>query len=156
MPARSHHEAGFTLVEILAVLIIIGLMSAVVILSIPRPDSPLKKQAQLMTGHINQLAQNGIISGRVGAVGISKDGYALYNYQDQDWHEIISGEWDRGSRVRFKRENKNLELPKEITPIILFQPTGLSTAFELSLSDGGAQYIISGQGDGRVALRVDE
>ena len=156
MPSRSHHEAGFTLVEILAILIIIGLMSAVVILSIPRPDSPLEKQAQLITGHLNQLAQNSIISGRVGAVGISKAGYALYNYEDQDWHEITSGEWDASYRVRFKRENKNLELPKETTPTILFQPTGLSTAFEISLTDGGAQYIISAQGDGHVALRVDE
>ena len=50
-------EAGFTLVEVLSVLVVIGLMSSVVILSIPQPKSGLERQAERLSVELNALAQ---------------------------------------------------------------------------------------------------
>ena len=43
-------------------------------------------------------------------------------------------------------------MPKTTDPIIMFQPTGLSTPFELTLSDRDAKYALKTDGDGRVNL----
>ena len=145
-------EAGFTLVEILCVLVVIGLMSSVVVLSIPQPKSELEKQAELLSGQLNALAQDGLISGSVTAAGFSKDGYALYSYENSEWAEKASADWSGSYRLTLSRGTAKLDMPKTAEPIMLFQPTGLSTPFELTLSDRETRYALKTEGDGRIAL----
>lgn len=152
---ESCNEAGFTLVEILAVLIIIGVMSSVVILSIPTPKAALDKQAELMVGTLNKMAQESIINGRVSAAGFDRSGYVLYQYADDAWQEMASDEWDASYRLKYKREGAALDIPKKAEPSILFQPTGLSTPFELAMSDKDSVFTLVGAGDGRIILRKD-
>jgi general secretion pathway protein H len=149
---RITKDSGFTLVEILCVLVVIGLMSSVVILSIPTPKSNLEKQATLLSGQLNALAQDGLIRGTVNAAGFSKEGYALYSFENSEWTQRASGEWGDNYRLSFTRASARLEMPKTTDPIIMFQPTGLSTPFELTLSDRDAKYALKTDGDGRVDL----
>jgi len=100
---RITKDSGFTLVEILCVLVVIGLMSSVVILSMPTPKSNLEKQAILLSGQLNALAQDGLISGTVNAAGFSKEGYALYSFENSEWTQRASGEWDDNYRLSFTR-----------------------------------------------------
>lgn len=152
MGRRITKDSGFTLVEILCVLVVIGLMSSVVILSMPTPKSNLEKQAILLSGQLNALAQDGLISGTVNAAGFSKEGYALYSFENSEWTQRASGEWDDNYRLSFTRASATIEMPKTTDPIIMFQPTGLSTPFELTLSDRDAKYALKTDGDGRVNL----
>ena len=152
MGRRITKEAGFTLVEILSVLVVIGLMSSVVILSMPQPKSELDKQAQRLSVELNALAQDGLISGSVTAAGFSKDGYALYTFENSEWTERVSAEWQDSYRMTLTRASAKLELPKKADPIILFQPTGLSTPFEFTLSDRETKYALKTAGDGRVDI----
>lgn len=156
MSARPNREAGFTLIEVLTVLIIIGLMTSVVVLTIPTPKSALDTQAEFMVGSLNELAQNSIITGKVGAAGFSQSGYVLYQFADDEWQELTSSEWRESYRLLYERADARLDLPKEATPSILFQPTGLSTPFELVMSDNDAEYTLLTSGDGRVVLRKDQ
>jgi general secretion pathway protein H len=145
-------ESGFTLVEILTVLVIIGLMSSVVILSMPQPKSDLDKQAALLAGQLNALAQDGLISGSVTAAGFSEDGYALYAFENSEWTERASGEWAESYRMTLERASVKLDLPKKADPIMIFEPSGLSTAFEFTLSDRETKYALTTSGDGRIEL----
>jgi len=145
-------EAGFTLVEILSVLVVIGLMSSVVILSMPTPKSALDVQAERLSVELNALAQDGLISGSVTAAGFSEEGYALYSFENSEWTERVSGEWQDNYRLTLKRASAKLDIPKKTDPIIMFQPTGLSTPFELTLSDSEITYALKTEGDGRVEL----
>ena len=152
MTRRAAKETGFTLVEILCVLVVIGLMSSVVILSMPQPKSGLDKQAARLTGELNALVQDGLISGRVTAAGFSKDGYSLYAFEDSEWNERVSREWGEDYRLGLSRASKRLDMPKTTEPIIVFQPTGLSTPFEFTLSDSETKYALKTAGDGRIDL----
>ncbi|WP_034388828.1 prepilin-type N-terminal cleavage/methylation domain-containing protein [Hellea balneolensis] len=152
MRGRTAKDSGFTLVEILCVLVVIGLMSSVVVLSIPQPKSELEKQAALLSGQLNALAQDGMISGSVTAAGFSEDGYALYAFENSEWTEKAAGEWQDSYRLTLSRASAKLDMPKTTEPIILFQPTGLSTPFELTLSDRETKYALLTAGDGRVDL----
>ena len=152
MGRRITKEAGFTLVEILCVLAVLALTSSVVLLTVKPPKSELEKQATLLTGQLNALAQNGLITGSVNAAGFSKDGYALYSFENSEWTEQTTGEWSDSYRMSFTRATAKLDMPKTTEPIIMFQPTGLSTPFELTLSDSDVKYAVKTTGDGRVDL----
>lgn len=152
MRRRTAKESGFTLVEILCVLVVIGLMSSVVVLSIPQPKSELEKQAELLSGQLNALAQDGVISGSVTAAGFSKEGYALYAFENSEWATLAQGEWHDSYRLTLTRASAKLDVPKTTEPIILFQPTGLSTPFELMLSNSETKYTLKTAGDGCVEL----
>ena len=145
-------EAGFTLVEILCVLFLIGVTLSVVILSVPQSKSVLDEQAERLTVELNALAQDGLISGAVTAAGFSEDGYALYAFENSEWTERVSGEWQEDYRLTLTRASAKLDIPETTEPIIMFQPTGLSTPFELTLSDREVQYALKAAGNGRVEL----
>ena len=149
---RTINEAGFTLVEVLCVLAVLALTMSVVIFNMPTPKSDLEKQAELLTGQLNALAQDGLVSGSVTAAGFSKEGYALYAFENSEWTERVSAEWEDSYRLSLTRTSAKLEMPKTTEPIMVFQPTGLSTPFELTLSDRDMSYTVSTSGDGRVDL----
>ena len=152
MARQIAKDAGFTLVEILVVLAILAITTSVVILSIPPTVMPIEKQANRLHLEINALAQDGLISGAVTAAGFSKDGYALYAFENSEWTQKASGEWQDNYRLTLTRVTTKLDIPKTTEPIILFQPTGLSTPFELTLSDRETRYALKTAGDGRVDL----
>jgi len=152
MSRRITKDAGFTLVEILCVLFLIGVSVSVVVLSVPPAKSALDEQAAQLTSQLNALAQDGLISGSVNAAGFSETGYTLYSFENSEWTERISGEWHDSYGLTFTRASVKLDLPKTTDPIIMFQPTGLSTPFELTLSDGDTKYALMTKGDGRIEL----
>jgi len=143
-------DAGFTLVEIMAVLFIIGLMSAAIVLSFPESKSDLEVQAEHLTVRLNAMAQDSLVTGKVSAVGINQEGYALYHYAEGEWESFRSEDWADDFRITLERDDVKLELPEEITPGILFYPTAQSHAFEISITDGGTEHMIMSLGDNRV------
>jgi len=145
-------EAGFTLIEILCVLVLIGVTTSLVVLTVQPPKSALETQAAQLTNQLNALAQDGLISGSVNAAGFSEDGYTLYTFENSEWTERVSGEWQDSYRLTFTRASARLDLPKTTDPTIMFQPTGLSTPFELTLSDRDIHYALKTSGDGRIEL----
>jgi len=145
-------EAGFTLIEILCVLVLIGVTTSLVVLTVQPPKSALETQAAQLTNQLNALAQDGLISGSVNAAGFSEDGYTLYTFENSEWMERVSGEWQDSYRLTFTRASARLDLPKTTDPTIMFQPTGLSTPFELTLSDRDTRYALKTSGDGRIEL----
>ncbi len=130
----------------------IGLTASAIVLSAPTPKSELEIQANKLTTALNALAQDGLISGQVNAAGFSKDGYSLYTYREGQWVERASGEWADNYRLKFTRGTAKIDIPKKTVPTLLFQPTGLSTPFELTLSDRDMKYTLNTAGDGRVML----
>lgn len=145
-------ELGFTLVEILTVLFILALTTSVAMLSINPPKAAIEKQAEQLTFELNALAQDGLISGSVTAAGFSKEGYTLYSFENSEWAERMSGEWQDSYRLTLTRASARLDMPKTTEPLVLFQPTGLSTPFELTLSDRETKFSLTTEGDGRVEL----
>ncbi len=147
-------EHGFTLVEVMTVLVIIGLISGVVILNFPQPKTELDEGANNLLTRVNVAAQNAVISGRVAALGVSGTGYSLYDHQAGEWALTFSEDWPAGVRISLEKNGRNVKLPDEDIPVILFEPTGLSDTFSVNLIEGGGQHFeLSSAGDGRAVLK---
>lgn len=151
--SKTHiKEAGYTLVEIMAVMVIIGLMTSAVVLTLPKDKAVVNVYAEDLVRDINGAAQASLLSGKMAALGVSEKAYAIYAYEDDAWVSKREGDWPDGVFVTFEKDKAELQLTEEIVPLALFEPTGQSTVFDLTLRNHDKVLKLSSQGDGRVVM----
>ncbi len=87
---------GFTLLELLVVIVIIGIVVSMASLSINilGRDTQIEDQAKRLNAVIAQVREECEIQGRDIGLFIERDGYLFmrYNYQSQSWSEIDDDE----------------------------------------------------------------
>ena len=144
--------AGFTLVEILTVMVIIGLMSSAVVMTLPRDKPAAVTAATALNNELNMAAQNSLLSGQMAALALSKNGYGIQMASGDEWTTIARRSWPDNVRVDFTRGGQSVDLPEDALPLVLFEPTGLGTVFTLTLSDTAVDVVLRGPGDGTVTM----
>ncbi len=123
-------EAGFTLVELMVVLVIFGLMASVVILSFPDGNSELDQDANRFAARTAALRDNAILQSRPMAVQVTASGYSFMQrskgtwnvledkpFQSTDWSEGVVAILGNGAVVRISFESTGL--PSDQVEIVL-------------------------------------
>lgn len=136
----------------MTVLVIIGLMSSAVILTMPGNKPQLIVQSDALIAEVNALAQSSLITGRPKALGLSQDAYALMSFENGRWEVLTQTKFPSEVHLVLEREDVSVKLPATLLPLIVFEPTGLSTAFDLTLSDTERSMTLQSAGNGRVQL----
>jgi len=149
-------DLGFTLVEMMAVLLIISLMTGVVLLSAPRGDASGKSRSQDMLRSLLQASEDSIVKGQPQAFGLSEEAYLFYEFTDGEWVVKTQTDWPEDLTVTFYKDDIEIDIPEEPVPLVIFEPIGLSTPFSLWLEEGDLTMIFSSEGDGRIALEEDQ
>ena len=152
MSARSDKSAGFTLIEMLAVLVIISLMTGVVVLSMPRDKPMIQQQGSFMARQFSIAAQSSVISGVPQGFGLTEDAYFFYAFEEGAWNVVSENAWPDDLAVKFYKDDISIDLPKEAVPLVVFEPMGLSTEFSMSLEDPDHTLTFFSYGDGKVLL----
>ena len=147
---RATRQAGFTLVELLTVLVIIGLMASAVVLTLPRDKPAIDTQSQSLTSLMNAASQASLVTGRPHAFGLSKDRYAVFEFMEGEWVQRQTLDRPDALTVELRKNDIRIKLEDEIVPIVVFEPTGLSTSFELILTQDRRTETLTSSGDGRV------
>ena len=153
---RAKRQAGFTLVELLTVLVIIGLMTSAVVMTLPREKPAIDAQAQTLTSSLNAASQSSLVTGRPFAFGLSKDQFAVFEFEDGEWVQRQLMDRPDALSVDLRKNDIRIKLSEEIVPVVVFEPTGLSTPFSLTLTQGRRTEVLSSTGDGRVILERPE
>ena len=114
-----HGQAGFTLVELLVVLVIVGLMASVVVLSFPGGGSALEEDAQRFAARTAALRDNAILQSRPMAVQVTPSGYSFLERRRGSWSVLedkpfTSTNWSSGVSAALG-ENGSLLLSFEST-----------------------------------------
>lgn len=151
-PNIPRKEAGFTLIEVLCVLVMIGLLSGVVVMNMPSKKSPTRTEAENLVKAINGLIQDGLISGEIRALGVSETEYAFYQYDGTDFEILRQGAWQDDTKPSLSINNNRIPLPENLSAQIIFEPTGINTEFRLSLSGRDDSYDIMSKGEGRADM----
>jgi len=151
-PKEVRKEAGFSLLEILAALVIIALMTAAVVLSLTPPDRGQNEFRDQLLVRLNQTAKDAIYTGRVNALSVSEQGLQIMGYQEGGWTVIEDFPAFARTRLRLEIESETIELPKTASPLILFEPTGEITDFALSLRSADIDFSLSRADDGSIRL----
>ncbi len=147
-------NSGFTLLEIMVVVLIIGVLLAMISLSVsPNPRTKLRDEATRLATVMQTAQEEAILQGKLFAINIGENGYAFYEY-GLGGMEAIAG--DEILKPRELPENIRIteavvDGPKVDKKIwILLYPTGELTAFGITFSDQDYHWSVEGDPGGNI------
>lgn len=149
---RPTSDAGFSLLEVLAVLVIIGLMSAAVVLSMRPPENETSSFRDELVLRLNQTAKESIYTGRAHALSVSQGGLHVMRYTNREWVIVRELPAEGFISMRLQIEDEFIELPEKIAPLILFEPTGDITDFQLNVRGFEQDINLFNAADGSVQI----
>lgn len=85
---RRSAENGFTLLELLVALTILGLMSAVVVLAIPDPRGRLVDEAERFAARAVAARDEAIVSARATRLTVDAGGYRFAQRHHGEWQQL--------------------------------------------------------------------
>ena len=157
-------DKGFTLVELMVVLVIVGLMSSFVFLNLPAGRSGAQEDAEQIAARLNLAAQQAVLRGETLGVVLTRGGYRFLQYRRGIWSAVAlvpdheDHDWPEGVEVTLRLGGERQPLPRELrsqavqTPFLFFTPTGEGAPFLLAVYKGGEQVNISGNRMGEIML----
>lgn len=137
-------SGGFTLVELLVVLAIIGMAGAAVAVAMPDPRGDLRAEAERLAARVRAAQDAAVIEARDMALRVGPSGYGFERREREGWRPVQGKEfrpqhWSEGTRP--SRQAR-----------IRFDTTGQSETLDLSLvrEDARAEVHIAADGSIRV------
>ncbi len=182
--ARPCRGSGFTLIEVLVVVVIIGVISAVVILGLGNlgDDRELRKEARRMTALIEMTSDEATFQGRDFGIELLQHGYRFVEYDPltEQWFEVVGDDLMKprslaeGTEFNLFLEDKRVLLKLEAAdtersdddftddylPQVLVLSSGDITPFVLEIfrttDRASIQLSASPTGELKVGTREDE
>jgi general secretion pathway protein H len=142
--------AGFTLVELMVVLFLIGMAAATVVIALPRAGGDLGEQAARFAARAAALRDRAVVTGAPAGLWASATGYGFERYTAQGWeplrdHHIPPADWPRGTLVRVDGQPQGR---------IAFDRLGLpDRALTIDLTQRGERAQIHIDAAGEIELR---
>ena len=138
-------QSGFSLVEVLVVMLVIGLISSVVLLNGGPAGPNLAQEADRFAARLAEARDLALIRNRPVLVEVTPDGYTLRQQSDAGW--APAGRDD----ARFWEDGATIDAGGRRLPLaIVFDPTGMSEAIDLTLYRNGGSETVELDGAGGV------
>jgi general secretion pathway protein H len=137
---------GFTLIELMVVLVIVGLMSAAVVLALPEPGGGLAGEAERFAARARAAQERAIMDNRPVALRLTPAGYAF------EW--AVRGEWQPLDAAPFQpqrwREGTRAAAADDR---IVFDSTGFADPLEVTLSRDDDRLAVELADGGDIRVR---
>lgn len=146
----TDHKAkanGFTLVEMLVVIFLLGLASAAVVLMLPGSDSTVRNDAERLAARIAAARDEAVMQARPIAIWTRASGYGFEQRFEGQWRAhpdaaFKDRNFDSGTRILGAAQNR-----------ILFDATGLpSSPAKIELTNDEGRSLVSVSASGEVVV----
>ena len=138
---RTKRQYGFTLVELMVVLVIIGLAAAAVVLAVPEAGGSLSGEADRFAARVKAARDTAILESRAVAVQIGRGGYEVARRESGIWQIQAHYDW---------AERTVPDVAGSSEASIRFDSTGFAEPARVTLRRGGELRAIDIGGDGGV------
>ena len=160
MPRTASSCAGFTLLELMVVVLIMGLAAGLISVSLtPDPRALLREDAE----RVAQLARAAITEARMTghAVGVTAEAgrYRFWRLTEGQWREMRDDDLLRaralpaGTAISIRSIENRRVLS---TQRLVFAPAGLSMAFEIELVSDAGSVQVTGSPVGEIQVVTSE
>jgi general secretion pathway protein H len=164
---RSHVPRGFSLIEILVVLVILAVLAGAVSLALAGAggERALTREAERTQALIAYACERAeLVSGNIG-VSFSRSGYRFSHIEQEVWVPYRDGElrarrWPPVMSANLARDEVPVPLGEAFPerPQLLCFASGELTPFRLELawSDVSRRYRLDARADGAIDLAIDD
>ena len=90
---KQYSQAGFSLVELMVVLFVMGLLAGVVVLSLPGDSKVLREEAERFAARTVAARDEAISGARPVAVVVGRAGYYFEQRRDGGWQPLDPGQF---------------------------------------------------------------
>ena len=154
-------QAGFTLVEVLCVLALLGLTAGLVVLNLPKPTPPFRAEVQSVTTLLNLAARQSVIDGKSRGLDFTTSQLNILQY-DGEWIMDRQQDFTGISGLNLNVEGQDIDLndrekkkeKSELPPLIYFDATGNVTPFSLSLNGREESFTLAPDARGRIVMET--
>ncbi|MDH5638385.1 MAG: GspH/FimT family pseudopilin [Nitrospinota bacterium] len=151
-------ERGFTLLEVLVVLVIIGVSLSLVTLNLePSPAKVLDMEARRMVMYLENARDEAIYSGRPVWWSAQDDGLTFWKRDDGEWVKLEKDDFISEFKLEQKVKIESLDVDGisakkgEVTP---FFPAGFGPGFSAIIALKGRRAAITGDPIGNVRMEI--
>jgi general secretion pathway protein H len=177
-PARPGHAAGFSLIELLVVIVILAITASMVVLGMAtlNKDDPAETEARRLAALLQFVSEEALVQGRDYGIEFFPDGYRFLSWDpDTRLWSVVGDEAALrrrtlppglevvlavdGREVVVEREERRREADAEtLAPQVAIFSSGELTPFELFLVEDFASdaWLLQGQVHGEVELLSPE
>lgn len=154
---------GFTLIEILVVVVILGVLAAALTLAVGvgGGERQLARQAEQIQALVGYACEQAELTGREIGVSMNTTGYRFSRLERDNWQAFREGElrpraWIANGGALLSRDGHGVEIVAQFPdkPQLLCFSSGELTPFrlDLNLPEATQLYRLDGQPDGTVTL----
>lgn len=129
----ARRDAGFSLVELLAVLAIMSLMVGAVVLNLPERDSAVERDSARLVAGLQARLDAAALAGEMRAIRLDADGLALLADRNGVLSSELEAPWPATARVSAREGTAAIDLGTDTPPVFWIEPYGVVPELSLSL-----------------------
>lgn len=151
-------SGGFSLIEIMVVVLIIGISASMAVLYIDNSDDRLKSQAKRLLAMTQLVRDDAIITGHSLAMIVNNRHYYFSQLEKGKWVQLKRKPFKKISlsddiSLRFILADKSSNKSNKQLNLFYFLPTGETSEFQIWISNKDTEYVLSSTSLGELSLK---
>lgn len=145
--ARRRRTAGFTLVEVMVVVTLIGLVAGLAVLAVPDGRPSVSLEAERFGARLQRAREEAVLTNRPVEVEVTPSGYGFRVREATGWRPLVEGPfgavaWEEGAAVHDEQR----------AGAVVFDPAGGATpaAFRLTRDGRSVRVLVDPAGNVRI------